>query len=676
MLKFFFDLFLSDGDFEEFISLKRSSLNRCLGVGFEPVEYSHHHASPSTSNLKVLTLKSGVLDLDFNFSRANEISLPDQSLAERRSLENERLRIKLDQAISFGANPLNPLAFGLGSNFKGDLQKSCEELSYQLVISDSDGLDAFANLEGQIKERLERMKRLMEFLNENNVMGKVSLRNERDKRKNVYSDSDFFCSLLFSFSLQLSQSTRRQLRSDAERVAAAGELWHYQNEYIDSASNRNTDSPLVLAIKSVMSEIGQGFGSDVVREFFKSELPHLGNVQEQLLKIIKSSAGESLERRSMLVKEVSEIALTLFQAAAKFRREHGGLYRIDDSPSSFEAWTAEPIGIDLFESLFSMTESIIKDRSREFGSVVDQVRNDYVDDTEVEDLQTRRQRLQQVLKAQLCSLAETGLDIYLKRKSYLLAVSSSDVTKSNELSVLDGRYTRARSAMIHPLLSIGKQGQVRAFRLAEDHRDFRTLVNLCNEKIVGDQTNHRLDQYVQRFGKPFAHELYRWFIENGHNRTLLEQHYTELLSDFLSITDNKSLSWIHDLKLGNYEKTSQTLKTLAADESKLNRQKLMFSLGKLSYMADKSEQDILNPMVQTTLEERFDDHLDLVRVQDSLRENMTKVLEESSIRGNDLDTLAENITEMTTSRLHEYGQFRSVSNRKGRNRHNNLLYNH
>lgn len=161
----------ADNDFEDLLSLKSSSLNRFLGLGFEPTDAV---ASGAISNLSVLTVRSGSLLLDFNWEEALKASSPDLTVAEKRIMQNERLRNKLDQAISFGRNAWNPIAFELETNFQGELQIAAEQLSHQLVTSTSEGLIDQADLRTQIPERLERLKRLMVYLNENGVRGKVS----------------------------------------------------------------------------------------------------------------------------------------------------------------------------------------------------------------------------------------------------------------------------------------------------------------------------------------------------------------------------------------------------------------------------------------------------------------------------------------------------------------------
>lgn len=67
-------------------------------------------------------------------------------------------------------------------------------------------------------------------------------------------------------------------------------------------------------------------------------------------------------------------------------------------------------------------------------------------------------------------------------------------------------------------MTIGRSD--RAFALAERHRDFRTLTELCNEPTVGG-SNSRIQYYLQKYRQAFAFELYQWYIEQGTRRAKL-----------------------------------------------------------------------------------------------------------------------------------------------------------
>lgn len=58
-----------------------------------------------------------------------------------------------------------------------------------------------------------------------------------------------------------------------------------------------------------------------------------------------------------------------------------------------------------------------------------------------------------------------------------------------------------------------------AYKLAEHHYDFETLVWLCNHPTAGSGTA-KLQEYIERFGEDFAFVLYQWYIDQGEHSTL------------------------------------------------------------------------------------------------------------------------------------------------------------
>jgi len=66
----------------------------------------------------------------------------------------------------------------------------------------------------------------------------------------------------------------------------------------------------------------------------------------------------------------------------------------------------------------------------------------------------------------------------------------------------------------------------RAFKLAENYRDFRSLAALCNKDLVypPDQNPHasKIAEYIERFRDEFTDELYQWYIEHGISHVLYQ----------------------------------------------------------------------------------------------------------------------------------------------------------
>lgn len=137
-----------------------------------------------------------------------------------------------------------------------------------------------------------------------------------------------------------------------------------------------------------------------------------------------------------------------------------------------------------------------------------------------------------------------------------------------------------------------------AYELAEHHRDFRALVELCNHPSVGSPA--RTQYYIEKFREDFAFELYQWYIDMGalacvviralacpsltlppcalgpprpagKMKTLLTQDevYAPLLLSFLDSTDNPRIAWVQDIATKRYDHAAQSLLKESEHEPKL-----------------------------------------------------------------------------------------------------------
>lgn len=81
-----------------------------------------------------------------------------------------------------------------------------------------------------------------------------------------------------------------------------------------------------------------------------------------------------------------------------------------------------------------------------------------------------------------------------------------------------------------------------AFKLGEDYRDFRSLVDLCHATppIYPPQENvhaSRIQEFVDKYKEEFTNELYDWYMEHGTTIFI----YESILGTSLSILSRTSL---------------------------------------------------------------------------------------------------------------------------------------
>ncbi|EPQ30426.1 uncharacterized protein PFL1_01952 [Pseudozyma flocculosa PF-1] len=593
--------------FEEVVKLKDTARNRFIGTGSDPADVG---GSAPIATLSLITASSGSLLIELGLEQVASMCNKQASAEERQRAKTERLKVKVEQALYYAESPLNPLSFELPADFQGTLITACEELSSEILESRNSAVihTPFpVDLRLSLKDRLDKLRSLIVYVFNSGHLGK------------------------------LSQTSRRRLRSDAELAAAAYDLWLYQNDYISLANIRGsrTSSPLSDCVEQVMTESGQGMVDDLVRTFFRHHIQQVGQVFEQLLKRAKAAASQSLAVRSSETVEANRIALAAFQAAARYRKERGEVYGITDSLAAFEPWTAKPGSIELLETLFNATSSLLPDRTRELGTAVDTPVNEYLSSTDAaaERGQVYEQRLQSELKGQLCLLAEHALGAYEERLRYLRA-SASDAAFERELNVVEATFRRVRPLFVHPLFDLGRTE--RAMALAERHGDFRTLTELCNDASLG-RSEARIEHYLEKYREAFAFELYGWMVERGQTRRLLTQkaQYAELVLGFFERGGNERIEWLHHLALRQFGAASTTLRdAVAPAERDVGQKKAMLSLAKLAYVAELNVEQIATVREQRRIED-IDDQLDLLAVHERLRGMFQEALQEALMEEGD-----------------------------------------
>ncbi|BGP05915.1 hypothetical protein JCM10049v2_001734 [Rhodotorula toruloides] len=214
--------------------------------------------------------------------------------------KTRRLQTRIEQAAFFGANEAqNRLAFDLQPDFEGDLAVAAVAVSSGILASSSANMPLVLDLRAQLADRVHRARALIEYINVNGVLGK------------------------------LAQHARRQLSWDAERLAAAVALWHNQNARLGSGSSILSD-----AILQYMDEIGEGFGEDSLRLFFRTKVSGLGNVLEEVTrraKAVAESTQASAEEKLMQLREANEAVLLALNAVARHRKETSSHYGLDSS---------------------------------------------------------------------------------------------------------------------------------------------------------------------------------------------------------------------------------------------------------------------------------------------------------------------------------------------------------
>ncbi|ORY72608.1 methyltransferase type 11 [Leucosporidium creatinivorum] len=570
----------AESSFEESFPL-RSNTHRFLGVSTPsaPLPSGLETLSLLTSTSTILAIQVSPPALLASFAPGSE------------GYKTRKLKTKIEQAIFFGASDVeNPLAFDLQPDFEGDLISATEAVSAEILASSSTNMPLILDLRAQLADRVQRSRTLIEYINGNGLLPK------------------------------LSQSSRRQLSWDAERLAAAVAVWHHLNSRLGT-----NESLLADSISAFMSNAGDGLNEDPLRTFFRTKVASLGAVVEQVSRSAKafiSDSTQSSDSRSIVLQEANHVLITVYTAVARHRRDTATHYGLDPSVLPTEPWSSRPIILDGLQWHFESTDALLRERVRDFGTSLEEEQAKFG----ALDL-SNQQTMQGELKKQMASLAEFVFSAFEERILYLH--TSTEGLNSPDTRSLTERYLTLRSRFLRTLVTVGKVNQ--AYELAERHRDFRALVELCNHPQHGSL--QRIQFFMDKYREEFAFSLYQFYIEKDQLRVLLEQDdaYRPLLTSFLDSTDNPHISWINDIAIGRFGNATDALVGEAVKEQSLAQKKLMLSLGKLSQVAQSSKETLFTEGVQRAIEV-VDDKLDLVNSQVELKENFNDILSGSENR--------------------------------------------
>ncbi|GAA5844336.1 hypothetical protein JCM5353_008463 [Sporobolomyces roseus] len=587
----------NDSPFEENFPLRHNT-NRFIGVSLPSL------SSPSSATtLSLLTSTASLLNLSVTPPAPLPLSVNNTS----ETYKTRKLKAKIEHAIYFGITSTssdkkkkssqgaeeeeNLFKFDLQRDYEGDLAVAVEGVSRDLLASASPNMPLILDLRAQLADRAHRARALIEYIQDNGLIGK------------------------------LPQSTRRQLSWDAERIVAAGALWGHQNARLGE------QNVLSQAILTFMDEVGEGFGEDPLRLFFRSKLASLGNVVEEVTKQTKdvASSSTSSELKTPVLHEANQVGILVFSAIARHRLETLDLYAIDASYLPVEAWSSRSTLLDGLQWHFEATHSLLSERVRDFGANNSR-QNGF--STGQQAPKGGQEAMQEEFRNQMASLAEFVFSAIEERLLHLQTLQGDGPT-SPEFRLLNEKYLSLRPRFIKTLVSINKVSS--AFELAERHRDFRSLVELSTDSKHGSMSKVRL--FLDKYEKDFAFPLYEFYHEKGQLRTLLEpdEAHRPLLTAFLDATSNTRLAWINDVAIGRYEHATEALTTEASNEGSLAQKKILFSLSKLAQVAQVSKETIESESVQRAIE-AIDDNLDLVNSQQGLRILFDSLMSQSESR--------------------------------------------
>ncbi|WWC86014.1 uncharacterized protein L201_000885 [Kwoniella dendrophila CBS 6074] len=581
--------------YEEAVTLKDSGRNAFIGAGSTSSLTANRESGPPS--IVAIPVTGGLMSIEALETRAATDAFTQSSSA------TARLKSKMEQAVFFGERSDNPLSFDLPAGFQGDIAEAADTVSAEIVSSNSSYMPGIFEIRSHLSDRLLRLKELMNFIRQNGLL------------------------------TVLPQSSRRRLSRDAEKIKGAIDLWDYQNRHMDQIHTLSPKSILSQAILTYMHQADIVEEEDFVRLFFRTQIQNLDKLLEIVYATVRA-ALESVNRNewSSWITEANRIFIVVERAAAQYREEELHTYEIDREKPAIEIWTAQDPLVEALDFLYNTTEGLIKERTRDLGSVIDEP---YSESSEPN--LKKEQQLQSRLKGQMTILAAA---LCTNMEDKCRATSRREIDEGadpQEGLRLREKWAEMKPRIIRPLVGIDRLAE--AYELAENHTDYLTLVILCHGQAGPDTA--RLQTYIERFGEEFAFVLYQWYIDQGQAYELLnhDEVYGVLVTRFFAEHDYPELAWMHHLAFKRYDEAAGALKEVMKDDSTkaLEQQSLVGSIAKLAAIADVRSKGVSDSRRQLLID--LDDELDLVNVQSILinyfsppnRRNAPKLEEQVSL---------------------------------------------
>lgn len=415
----------------------------------------------------------------------------------------------------------------------------------------------------------------------------------------------------------LSKAASWQLLWDAERVAAAQQIWKaFEDQVTASSQTKRTATVLdeVCAAESREpdSNAEEVVSDDVVRNFFVYKLHRMDRLLtkiRELLRVLKEETDETSETKIRSVMQADDLWNKALETVFAFRNDNGAAYGIlpefmEDGVLTDEAEYSE------LPEFWTSTEPMLKaviavaELSREFARTVFE-RNENGEaggalEPMILQINTQNPRLIQLL----CL-------IYQERIKWL---DSRPSERDRELAEkLRINYDHTRNDHLRDLATVA---QSRAgIQMAEKYKDMRTLTEMVLAEVqfasdelneaeehdkpqiqkYADELSEKIGTYFDRFGDDWANAYFDEGFSGTHAGVMLrdaQEKFSSALTKYLRADPSRAkISWINDITARkDFGRASQSLILTAKDqETKLWAKKVELSLGKLSLLATQED---------------------------------------------------------------------------------------
>ena len=553
--------------FQDTIDFKKSRPYRVVGCASELFDQAQDSAS--------------CIIMIYGFGLIRVVALPvkgGQTAADRSTVTAQT---KIEQAIFFGLRqdlldftPRPEMTFSLE-----EIQQAAIDVNHSIMSSTSPYLPAISpSMEQQLSRRAKALADLNKHL-----------------RQNYPS---------------LNHVTNWILLSNAERMAAAQELWRCYDETvrnpIKTSDSRNVFTELVEGIHPKYKKENQprNHETDGVRHWFTHDTWRLEWAVPYAQEIVETMFRESIEdkeefdiaTKARMISEATDIHLAALETAFEFREVNAPAYGFEDDILSDGVlqkgydWLLED-GLWTSNLLVVSRVKMLTDIAREFAKVLDNPPDDEPIDDETCEALLIKLAQDNPRQVQLC--LQTNIERYKWLKS----------RDDAEHKAAGKALQHSHIALRHELLTkLGEIAQTEpAILLAEKYRDMDALAEIIENELennedetVQDALQDRITSNFVRFGTPWANAFFTKHLDGAGAVNILNQNAIskQHLTDFLRSHAGAyaKIGWLNEVTAEqNFGLATDFLEEVQQQTDNLWSQKIATGMRKLTILAARSK---------------------------------------------------------------------------------------
>jgi nuclear pore complex protein Nup133 len=442
----------------------------------------------------------------------------------------------------------------------------------------------------------------------------------------------------------LGPSAMWQLLWDAERVAAAQQMWRTFQDHVAASSQEKRKATLMdelcfLVIQQLDPQPEAARDSDdTVHRFFIHNLQHIERIfpkTAEFLQLLRNDTDNSAEKKLLLLLQANELWNRTLETVFAFRTEHAAAYGI--LPEFIEDGVLTDVA-EYFDvpEFWTSTDAMLK-AANNMGPVSRDLAQE-----EYDKIEDGSPRVVMQIGEENPLLIEILCRIFRERINWM--DSRQDDRYQEKAEKLRLYYEQRRHEEFRSLSAIAQTEA--GMKLAEKYKDMLTLTEIIVSEIqyaleegvnTREQGDKRISRYItdltarttkyfDRFGDDWANAYFDFGFSGNHAGVMLQlaqENWPDALTKYLRGDPSRAkLCWIDDIySTKDFDHAQQCLDVVAHDqETQLWAKKVELSMAKLAHLAAREglESDGAVLGEQDKVTSAADRDLEVVRIQEDL----------------------------------------------------------